>query len=164
MEGNYYPLIKWILLPPLAGAALNLFARRRLRAAGAAAACLAALVSFGFSALALSDLLNLPPENRLLRDTLFNWFSAGGFSADAAFRFDPLSAAMALIVSGVGFLIHLYSAAYMKDDPGYGRYFSYLNLFLFFMLAELYRRGGRWLGGKGENRRGSGARSKVRAL
>jgi NADH-quinone oxidoreductase subunit L len=137
MEGNYYPLLKWILAAPLAGFLLNgLFGKKFLgERGGGATGALAILVSFIFAALSFSDLLNLPAENRLLRDTLFNWISAGTFTVDAAFRFDPLSAVMALIVTGVSFLIHVYSIGYMKGDAGYNRYFAYLNLFVFFMLT-----------------------------
>src|SRR6266700_51895 len=61
------------------------------------------------------------------------WISAGLLHVDFGSVLDPLSLVMLLIVTGVGFLIHIYSAGYMSDDPGYARYFSYLNLFLFFM-------------------------------
>ena len=137
MEGNYYPLLKWILLAPLAGFAVNgLLGKKFLgEKAGGIVGALAIFVAFIFAALSFSDLLNLPVENRLLRDTLYSWISAGTFSVDAAFRFDPLSAVMALIVTGVSFLIHVYSIGYMKGDAGYNRYFAYLNLFVFFMLA-----------------------------
>ncbi len=137
MEGNYYPLLKWILLAPLTGFAINgLLGKRFLgEKAGGIIGSLAIFIAFVFAALAFSDLLNLPVENRLLRDTFYNWISAGAFSVDAAFRFDPLSAVMALIVSGISFLIHIYSIGYMKGDAGYNRYFAYLNLFVFFMLA-----------------------------
>jgi NADH-quinone oxidoreductase subunit L len=137
MEGNYYHLLKWILAAPLAGFIINGLAGKKYlgERAGGIAGSLAILISFLFAALAFTDLLNLPPENRLLRDTLFNWISAGSFSVDAAFRFDPLSAVMALVITGVSFLIHVYSIGYMKGDPGYNRYFSYLNLFVFFMLT-----------------------------
>ena len=137
MEGNYYPLLKWILFAPLAGFAVNGLLGKKLlgEKGGGVLGALAILISFVFAALSFSDLLNLPAENRLLRDTLYSWISAGTFSVDAAFRFDPLSAVMALIVTGVSFLIHVYSIGYMKGDAGYNRYFAYLNLFVFFMLA-----------------------------
>ena len=137
MEGNYYPLLKWILAAPLAGFLLNgLFGKKFLgEKGGGILGSLAILVAFVFAALSSSDLLNLPADHRLLRDTLFNWISAGTFGVDAAFRLDPLSAVMALIVTGVSFLIHVYSTGYMKGDAGYNRYFAYLNLFVFFMLA-----------------------------
>jgi NADH-quinone oxidoreductase subunit L len=66
--------------------------------------------------------------------TLFDWISFSGFSVSFSFLIDPLSALMLLIITGVGFLIHIYSVGYMKDDPGYNRFFAYMNLFVFFML------------------------------
>ncbi len=63
----------------------------------------------------------------------FSWISVGTLHIDFSFVLDQLSLVMLLVVTGVGFLIHLYSVGYMHDDPGYARYFSYLNLFLFFM-------------------------------
>ncbi|MDA8131760.1 MAG: NADH-quinone oxidoreductase subunit L [Elusimicrobia bacterium] len=137
MDANSYPLLKWILLAPLAGFAVNaLFGKKLLgEKAGGIVGSLAILAAFVFAALSFSDLLKLPVESRLLRETLFSWISAGTFMVDAAFRFDPLSAVMALIVTGVSFLIHVYSTGYMHGDAGYNRYFSYLNLFVFFMLT-----------------------------
>jgi NADH-quinone oxidoreductase subunit L len=64
----------------------------------------------------------------------FTWISAGGFRADFALQVDQLTLVMLLVVTGVGWLIHIYSTAYMADDPGYTRFFAYLNLFMFFML------------------------------
>jgi NADH-quinone oxidoreductase subunit L len=61
------------------------------------------------------------------------WISVGSLQIDFSLAFDQLSLVMLLVVTGVGFLIHVYSVGYMHDDPGYARYFSYLNLFLFFM-------------------------------
>jgi NADH-quinone oxidoreductase subunit L len=66
-------------------------------------------------------------------DTLFTWIAAGDFETSVTAYVDPLSAVMLLVVTGVGFLIHLYSTGYMHDDPGYARYFGYLNLFVFSM-------------------------------
>ncbi len=60
---------------------------------------------------------------------------AGDLHVDAALQVDQLSMVMTLVVTGVGFLIHLFSVGYMRDDPGYPRYFAYLNLFVFFMLV-----------------------------
>lgn len=65
----------------------------------------------------------------------WTWMATGTFSVDAALQFDQLSMIMMLVVTGVGFLIHLFSVGYMKDDAGYPRYFAYLNLFVFFMLV-----------------------------
>src|SRR5215217_1158162 len=65
---------------------------------------------------------------------LFDWISAGTLHIPLSFLVDPLSSIMLLIITGIGFLIHLYSAGYMHDDDGFGKFFSYLNLFIFFML------------------------------
>jgi NADH-quinone oxidoreductase subunit L len=64
----------------------------------------------------------------------WSWMPVGALQVDFALQMDPLSAVMLLVVTGVGSLIHLFSVGYMKDDPGYARYFAYLNLFVFFML------------------------------
>src|SRR3989440_9183814 len=69
-----------------------------------------------------------------LTATLFTWLSAGEFTVSAGLFMDRLSALMALVVTGVGFLIHVYSIGYMADDPAYARYFAYLNLFVASML------------------------------
>src|SRR5437899_502829 len=65
---------------------------------------------------------------------LFTWIIAGEFEASVVAYVDPLTGVMLLVVTGVGALIHLYSAGYMHDDPGYARYFAYLNLFVFSMV------------------------------
>jgi NADH-quinone oxidoreductase subunit L len=66
--------------------------------------------------------------------TLFDWIKVGDLSLPFSFLYDPLSAMMALIITGIGFLIHIYSTGYMADDKGFGKFFAYLNLFIFFML------------------------------
>jgi NADH-quinone oxidoreductase subunit L len=65
---------------------------------------------------------------------LFPWVVAGPFKTAVTAQVDQLTAVMLLVVTGVGFLIHLYSAGYMHDDDGYARYFTYLNLFVFSMV------------------------------
>jgi NADH-quinone oxidoreductase subunit L len=65
----------------------------------------------------------------------FSWMPVGDLSIDAAFQLDQLSMVIVLVITGVGALIHIFSVGYMRDDPGYPRYFSYLNLFVFFMLV-----------------------------
>ncbi|MEJ2883745.1 NADH-quinone oxidoreductase subunit L [Pedobacter sp. GR22-6] len=65
---------------------------------------------------------------------LFDWISAGSLHIPLSFLVDPLSSIMLLIITGVGFLIHIYSVGYMHDDEGFGKFFAYLNLFIFFML------------------------------
>ena len=70
----------------------------------------------------------------IIYQEVFNWFTVGSFNFNISFLVDPLSSIMLLIITGVGFLIHLYSVGYMAHDEGFGKYFSYLNLFIFFML------------------------------
>src|SRR5439155_509683 len=68
-------------------------------------------------------------------ETVAAWIRAGHFQADFGFYLDPLSLVMLLVVTGVGFLIHIYSVGYMWEDDGFYRFFTYLNLFMFFMLT-----------------------------
>src|SRR5258705_10860204 len=68
-------------------------------------------------------------------ETLGRWIQAGSFSVEFAYQLDQLSMVMLLVVTGVGFLIHIYSVGYMTHEGGYYRFFAYLNLFMFFMLT-----------------------------
>jgi len=97
-------------------------------------ACGAVLASFIISVALFIHLAGTDESERSIHVTLFKWISAGNFSASISFLIDPLSSLMLLIITGVGFLIHVYSTGYMHDDEGYNRFFSYLNLFVFFML------------------------------
>ncbi len=97
-------------------------------------ACLSVFASFAISVVAWLGLTRLKPESLPLVKTLFTWILSGSFSANLSFQLDPLSSIMALVVTGVGFLIHVYSVGYMAHDKGYARYFTYLNLFTFAML------------------------------
>jgi len=85
------------------------------------------------------ELKALAPEARQITQTLFTWISVGQspdqFHVSIGYLLDPLSAVMILVVTGVGFLIHIYSIGYMAHDNGYGRYFAYMNLFTFAMLT-----------------------------
>ena len=120
---------------PLAGAAVNLFAGRRLgRVAGWLASGLVA-ASFVLGLGVLRDLLAVPAEERLVVVRVLEWFRAGDLRVVADLRVDPLSATMILVVAGVGTLIHVYAIGYMAGDPRFGRFFAYLNLFVFFMLT-----------------------------
>jgi NADH-quinone oxidoreductase subunit L len=94
-------------------------------------------VLFGAFAVALAIFLEVrahPPEAPLIV-TLWPWLHVGDLRIDLALQVDQLSIAMLLVVTGVGSLIHLYSVGYMGEDPGYARYFAYLNLFIVFMLV-----------------------------
>jgi len=97
-------------------------------------ACLSVFASFVLSLVSFFGLLKVAPESLPVIKHLFRWIQAGFFSADIAFQLDPLSSIMTLVVTGVGFLIHVYSVGYMGHDRGYTRYFTYLNLFTFAML------------------------------
>jgi NADH-quinone oxidoreductase subunit L len=97
--------------------------------------CATVGLSLVVSALLFFDLKGMPPEARLIEQTLFSWIPAGSLHVNIGYLLDPLSAVMILVVSAVAFLIHVYSVGYMHHDPGYGRYFSYLNLFTFAMLT-----------------------------
>jgi NADH-quinone oxidoreductase subunit L len=125
---------------PLAGAVINGLLRSRLSTRlihiiGCASVFLAFLLSVG----GFVSLLRIQePHNQLLIQSVYQWlltvWDQGRFSLDVAFRLDPLSATLCLVVTGVGFLIHLYSVGYMAGDESIGRYFAYLNLFTFSML------------------------------
>lgn len=120
---------------PAIGFLINGFLGTRMpRTLVAWVACLALFCSFAVSALIFFEFLGLPPEMRIFERSIFDWISAGEFTARVGFRIDPLSIVMCLVVTGVGFLIHVYSAGYMHDDESFPRYFTYLNLFVFMML------------------------------
>jgi NADH-quinone oxidoreductase subunit L len=125
----------WLaLVPPLVAATLNLFVGRRLGRSAGIVASAAVGSSFLVSALLVVDLLGQSPEARVFTQHLFDWIRVGEFEVGADLRLDVLSATMILVVTGVGLLIHVYAIGYMEGDPRYGRFFSYLNLFVFFML------------------------------
>jgi NADH-quinone oxidoreductase subunit L len=129
-----FTLLWLVPLIPLAIATCNLFLGRRIgRLAGILAAGAVAL-SFVFSLVLVVDLLGLPPDARVRITHFFDWISVGRFSVGADLRLDVLSAVMILVVTGIGLLIHVYAIGYMDGDPRYGRFFAYLNLFVFFML------------------------------
>jgi NADH-quinone oxidoreductase subunit L len=92
------------------------------------------LGSFVASILALVEMQDLPAEERHLVDSAWTYAATADFRADVSILIDPLSVFMCLVVSGVSFLIHVYSVAYMGGDRGYARFFAYLNYFVFSML------------------------------
>jgi NADH-quinone oxidoreductase subunit L len=96
---------------------------------------LAILLSFVFSVLAFLALEGKSPEHRQLVSSLWNYDVSAGVDAKLQILIDPLAVYMALIVSGVSTLIHLYSITYMTGDRGFNRYFAYLNYFVFSMLV-----------------------------
>src|SRR5882762_2507796 len=129
---NYKLVITLIPILPLLGFLfIALSGKRLVRGFASLVACGSVFASFGFSLALFIMLLNRAAPFQV---TLFNWISAGSFHATIGFLIDPLSSLMLLIITGVGFLIHVYSVGYMHDDEGFNRFFSYLNLFVFFML------------------------------
>jgi NADH-quinone oxidoreductase subunit L len=137
----------WLIpLFPLAGAATMFFIGRRLSngavsAVGVGSVGLSMIFAFG----AIVQLIARAPAQRLVEIVLFDWVPAGAmhtmsgrlvnFNAQWAMLLDPLSAVMLGVVTGVGFLIHVYSTGYMAHEGGYYRFFGYLNLFMFSMLV-----------------------------
>jgi NADH-quinone oxidoreductase subunit L len=127
-----------IPLFPLIGFVINAMLGRRLpKWATGGLACLAMLASFAVAAMSVWQLIGLSPEERSIEQSLYTWLAADDLSVPLAFRLDPLSAVMILVITGIGSLIHIYSTAYMHDevDSEFARYFSYLNLFAAFMLV-----------------------------
>ncbi|MGH2738822.1 MAG: NADH-quinone oxidoreductase subunit L, partial [Actinomycetota bacterium] len=120
---------------PLAGAVTLLVAGKPLRRVAGGLASLLVGAAFVVSVMVLIDLLGGGPEERTLTVKVFDWISVGSFEAPVELRVDPLSMVMALAVTGVGFLLHVYSIDYMHGDPRYPRYFAYLNLFVAAMLT-----------------------------
>jgi NADH-quinone oxidoreductase subunit L len=130
-------MLFWIPLLPLLGFLINIFAWRMLpKKASGIIASVAMIAGFGASVGAVRALVGLPEESREITQTLFTWIGSADFQVPLGLRLDPLAALMILIVTGIGFLIHLYSTAYMVEEESseYARYFAYLNLFAAFML------------------------------
>jgi len=99
-------------------------------------ACGAVGLSFLVTLVLFLQLLELPSDKRLYDFTWFTWISSGDFVATVGYQIDPLSMFYCMFVTGVGFLIHVYSIGYMWHDEGaYYRYFAYLNLFMFSMIT-----------------------------
>jgi NADH-quinone oxidoreductase subunit L len=127
------PYLWLVPILPLAGAAINgFFGRRSSKKAITAVALvfcgaaffMALLIAWDFSSASAPYYFNLA-----------HWLRSGSFQVDFSFYLDQLSLVMLLVVTGVGFLIHIYSVGYMWDDDGYYRFMSYMNLFMFFMLT-----------------------------
>lgn len=125
-----------IVLFPLIGVVINGLFGRKLKnetligSIGSGMVGLSFLVAVGI----FIEMLGMPAEERGSVVTLFTWIAAGSFKVSAAYQVDQLSIFMTLIVTGVGFLIHVYSIGYMHGDRSFWRFFTYLNLFIFAML------------------------------
>jgi len=123
----------WLIpLLPLAGFVINGLGRNVLsKGVIGFIGSLLVLIAFGLS---IGAFFQIKSSGLPINTDLFTWFSVGGLHVKFSFLVDQLSSIMLLIITGVGFLIHLYSIGYMHDDDGFGKFFAYLNLFVFFML------------------------------
>lgn len=125
----------WLLVAlPLVGAAVLLFGGRRTDPWGHWLGCATALASFGVGLSLLGELLGRAADERVIHQRVFSWIPVGGLQVDLGLQIDQLSVCFVLLISGVGSLIHIYSVAYMAEDPDRRRFFGYLNLFLASML------------------------------
>ena len=145
--GGYFLDHLWLIpLFPLVTAALMFFFGRRYPKGAVSAFCVGSVgLSFVFALGAVTQLLEAEPDKRVFQKVLFEWLTPGPmqlssghlvrFVADWGYLLDPLSCVMVLVVTGVGFLIHVYSIGYMGHEGGYYRFFGYMNLFMFSMLT-----------------------------
>ena len=127
----------WIILAlPLAGAAINgLFGKKWPQSAVNSVAVGSVTLAFLAVAETVREFSQLTAEQIPYVGNYFTWMVAGPFRVDFALQVDQLTVVMLLVVSFVGMLIHIYSTGYMAHEGGYYRFFSYLNLFMFFMLT-----------------------------
>ena len=126
-------LIILLLISPLIGFLINGLFGKWLRNAEKVSgwiACFAVLISFVCSIIVFTHVNG----GAVLNQTLYEWIAGESFAFTIGFHVDSLTAVMLLIITGIGFLIHVYSIGYMHGDAGYTRYFAYLNLFVFAML------------------------------
>lgn len=131
-----HQLIGYAVFLPLIGFLINGLAGRRIKSESVIGIIGSSTVGISFliACAIFFEMLGSPPDQRLYVVELFTWIAAGGLDASFAYQIDQLSIVMMLIVTGVGFLIHVYSIGYMHGDPGFWRFFAYLNLFIFAML------------------------------
>ncbi len=124
--------IHLVILPfaPLLSFLVTLLTGKRMGSHAHWLPILAVLTSLGCAIVAVVDVLH---GNRTDLD-LYTWIASGTFHASVGFLVDELTAAMLIVVTSISTLVHIYSVGYMKGDPGYYRFFSYLSLFTFSML------------------------------
>jgi NADH-quinone oxidoreductase subunit L len=127
--------LTWLLVAlPAAGAAILLLGGRRTDPWGHWLGCLTALASFLVGLSLLIEMLGRHGDARTIGQNLFTWIPVNGLQVDFGLQIDQLSICFVLLITGVGSLIHIYSVAYMAEDPDRRRFFAYLNLFLAAML------------------------------
>src|SRR6516165_9722232 len=127
----------WIIpLLPLTGATINgLLGKRFPKSVVNAIALGSTAAAFLYAVWVAVQFFGLPADQIPHIEQYATWITAGTFAAEFGVYLDQLSLVMLLIVTGVGFLIHIYSVGYMAEEGGFYRFFSYLNLFMFFMLT-----------------------------
>jgi NADH-quinone oxidoreductase subunit L len=125
-------VLRWIPLIPLSAAVFNLFIGSKL---GKKTPGIVATLAVAASCASAFYVFWLLPSGGVFRDTLYTWIESGALQVKISFQADALTSVMLLIVTGIGFLIHVYSLGYMAADQDMPRFFIYLNLFIFFMLV-----------------------------
>lgn len=126
-------LIGLVPLFPLIGFLINgFFGKKISKSASGGIACVSVLASFVVSALVFMELHGATNKSQVVE--IFSWINSDTLKIPFSFLVDPLSSWFLLIITGIGFLIHVYSTGYMHEDEGFSRFFTYLNLFVFFML------------------------------
>jgi NADH-quinone oxidoreductase subunit L len=125
-----------IPLLPLAGAAINgLLGKRFPKALVNTIALGSTALAFAYALWVTAQFFGLPPDQIPHIEHYATWMSSGSFTVEYGMQLDQLSLVMLLIVTGVGFVIHIFSVGYMAEEGGYYRFFAYLNIFMFFMLT-----------------------------
>jgi len=137
LAGTVADQVGLLILLPFLGFLVNgtlAFVRPKAKGAVTAVGVGSVAVAFLLAAVIFAKMLGADLEEPFIR-SFGTWFQTGRLRIDAALQLDQLSIVMALVVTGVGSLIHVFSVGYMGEDPGYARYFAYLNLFIAFMLT-----------------------------
>ncbi len=131
-----YQLIGLAVFLPLAGFVINVLLSSKIKSERVIGIVGSGVVgvSFAIACAIFVAMLGSPANERVHVVEYFRWIAAGSLNASFSYQIDQLSIVMMLIVTGVGFLIHVYSIGYMHGDPGFWRFFAYLNLFIFAML------------------------------
>ncbi|MHB8401726.1 MAG: NADH-quinone oxidoreductase subunit L [Bacteroidia bacterium] len=126
-------LIGLVPLFPLIGFLINgFFGKKMSKSMSGGIACVSVLASFILSVLIFMEVNASAQKSNVIE--IFSWINSDTLKIPFSFLVDPLSLIFLLIITGVGFLIHIYSIGYMHEDEGFSRFFTYLNLFIFFML------------------------------
>jgi NADH-quinone oxidoreductase subunit L len=133
--GGVFSLLWLVVAIPAASAAVLLLLGRFTNAWGHLLGCASVLASFVLGLVMFVEMMGLPAEERAVRQTLFEWFSAGSWQVEMGLMLDPLAVLFVLLITGVGGLIHIYSVGYMAHDERRRRFFGYLNLFVAAMLT-----------------------------